>query len=68
MAGIGFTDLPAALILVGFLEIQYQRRISAAKIGYFLRHARVSFQGFDVVRVRTMWWVCVPRHAAPPRV
>jgi len=34
--------LPQALIFVGFSETQYKRRISAAKISYFLRHAHVS--------------------------
>jgi len=37
--------LPQARIFVGFPETQYKRWISAATIGYFLRHTRVSFGG-----------------------
>ena len=46
--------LPQALIFVGFSETQYKRRISAAKIGYFLRHARVSFAGHTEVVERLL--------------
>ena len=42
LVGFQAEVLPQSLIFIGFSETQYKRRISAAKNGYFLRHARVS--------------------------